>query len=361
VIRLTLRQFRTEGIVGFGLLVALAIVLAITGPHFAHVYEAFESACRASRDCTTTPNPVHNVDKPLQGALPFIVLLAPALVGIFFGAPLVAQEIESGTFRLAWTQSVTRRRWLATKLGLVGIAAMAIGGLLTWMFDWWASPIIAIDQNRFGAASFGFYGVAPIGYAAFAFALGGTTGVLIRRTVPAMAATVAGFAAARAAVTYWVRPNLASPLRELVPLSAGTGPGFLYGSRQGTMNYNVYSQSGVPTPGLGHVMLTAPQVSIPNGWVYSTTVVDKAGHAPSSHYLFQVCPVLKHFANQQFSASTAPFQACIAALTSTFRTMVTYQPASRFWPFQWAEMGIFLAAALALCALTDWWLRRHYA
>jgi hypothetical protein len=110
---------------------------------------------------------------------------------------------------------------------------------------------------------------------------------------------------------------------------------------------------------VGQVVLTAPQVNVPNGWVYSTTAVDKAGHAPTSHYLFQACPVLKQFSKPQ--ASAAQLQACLTRLTSTFHTVVTYQPPSRFWSFQWAEMGIFLAAALALCGFTYWWLRRQYA
>jgi hypothetical protein len=360
VIRLALRQFHTEAIVGLGLLVALAVVLAVTGPHLVSVSDAFKSTCRAAHDCATAPNPVLNSDKALHGALPFIVAIVPALVGLFFGAPLIARELETGTFRLVWTQSVTRKRWLAAKLGLVGIVAMAIGGLLTWMADWWASPLDAVNQDRFGAANFSFHGIAPIGYAAFAFALGVTAGALLRRTVPAMAVTVAGFAAARVAVTYWVRPNLASPVRESLPLSAGSGPGFLYGGSQGTMNFNAYIQSGVPTPGVGQVVLTAPQVNVPNGWVYSTTAVDKAGHAPTSHYLFQACPVLKQWSKPQLP-STAQLQACITRLSSTLHTVVTYQPGSRFWPFQWAEMGIFLAGALALCGLTYWWLRRQYA
>jgi hypothetical protein len=358
VIRLALRQFRTEAIVGLGLLVALAVVLAVTGPHLVSVSDAFKSTCRAAHDCATT-NPVLNSDKALQSALPFIVAIVPALVGLFFGAPLIARELETGTFRLVWTQSVTRKRWLAAKLGLVGIVAMAIGGLLTWMANWWASPLDAVNQDRFGVANFSLHGIAPIGYAAFAFALGVTAGVLLRRTLPAMAVTGAGFAAARVAVTYWVRPNLASPVRESLPLSAGSGPGFLYGGSQGTMNFNAYIQSGVPTPGVGQVVLTAPQVNVPNGWVYSTTAVDKAGHAPTSHYLFQACPVLKQFSKPQ--ASAAQLQACITRLTSTFHTLVAYQPPSRFWSFQWAEMGIFLAGALALCGLTYWWLRRQYA
>ena len=359
MIRLALRQFRTEAIVGLGLLVALAVVLAVTGPHLVSVSDAFKSTCRAAHDCATT-NPVLSVDSSLEHALEFIGIIVPALVGLFFGAPLIARELETGTFGLVWTQSVTRKRWLTAKLGLVGIVAMAIGGLLTWMADWWASPLDAVNQDRFGVANFSFHGIAPIGYAAFAFALGVTAGALLRRTVPAMAVTVAGFAAARVAVTYWVRPNLASPVRESLPLSAGSGPGFLYGGSQGTMNFNAYIQSGVPTPGVGQVVLTAPQVNVPNGWVYSTTAVDKAGHAPTSHYLFQACPVLKQWSKPQLP-STAQLQACITRLSSTLHTVVTYQPGSRFWPFQWAEMGIFLAGALALCGLTYWWLRRQYA
>ena len=154
------------------------------------------------------------------------MVVVPALIGLFFGAPLVARELETGTFRLAWTQSVTRRRWLAVKFAVVGIASMVIGGLVTWMADWWASPLDAVNQNRFGLGNFGLQGVAPIGYAAFAFALGATAGVLLRRTVAAMAVTGVGFAAARLAVTYWVRPNLASPVHESLPLSTGSGPGF---------------------------------------------------------------------------------------------------------------------------------------
>jgi hypothetical protein len=324
MIRFTFMQSRASVLVGAIGLGVVAVVLAITGPHLAHVYDAFESSCKVARDCATAPNPVLNSDKALQSALPFIVAIVPALVGLFFGAPLIARELETGTFRLVWTQSVTRERWLAAKLGLVGIVAMAIGGLLTWMADWWASPLDAVNQDRFGVANFSFHGIAPIGYAAFAFALGVTAGVLLCRTVPAMAVTGAGFAAARVAVTYWVRPNLASPARESLPLSAGSGPGFLYGGSQGTMNFNAYIQSSVPTPGVGQVVLTAPPGNVPNGWVYSTTAVDKAGHAPTSHYLFRACPVLKQLSKPQ-PPSAAQLQACLTRLTSTFHTVVAYQ------------------------------------
>ena len=67
--------------------------------------------------------------------------LAPALIGLFWGAPLIARELETGTYRLAWNQSVTRSRWTLAKLGIGGLASVAVAGLLSLMITWWASPI----------------------------------------------------------------------------------------------------------------------------------------------------------------------------------------------------------------------------
>lgn len=352
MIRLALRQFRAEAIVAFALLVTLAVVLTVTGAHLLSVSDAFKSTCSAAHDCATTLNPVVGVDGSLQQAMLFIGIIAPALVGLFFGAPLIARELETGTFRLAWTQTVTRKRWLAVKLGVVGLAAMAFGGLLTWMANWWASPLDAVNQNRFSPTQFGYHGVATIGYAAFAFALGVTAGVLLRRTVPAMAVTLAGFAAARLVVTEWVRPNFASPAHESLPFPpvAEFGSGLAF--------------NGGPTT----VSFQEAPASVPNGWVYSTEVVDKAGQAPTSRYLMHACPALGQPGSPPPSggkSSAGPVQSplvpCLHKFSATMHTLVTYQPGSRFWPFQWAEMGVFLAAALALCGLTYWWLRRQYS
>jgi ABC-2 family transporter protein len=343
VIRLTLRQFRTEAVVGFGLLTVLAIVLVITGVHLAQMNDAFEATCKATGNCASAANPVFEFDQGLQALVPIIAIVTPAVVGLFFGAPLIARELETGTFRLAWTQSVTCRRWLAVKLGLVGLVAVAIGGLLTWTVDWWESPLDAASQNRFDPVNFGFHGVVPIGYAAFAFALGVTAGVLLRRTFAAMGATLVGFVVARLAVTSWVRPNLAAPLHESFS--------FL------TARPVIGLQSPANT-----LSLIPPLMNIPNGWVYSTAVVDKSGYTPTGQYLLHACPALGQILNAGPAAGPpVAIHTCINKLSATFHTVATYQPASRFWPFQWAELGIFLAAALVLCGLTYWWLRRQSA
>lgn len=339
MIRLALRQLRTEAVIGVGLLAMLAVVLRITGGNLAQVNDAFQATCRASGNCTAAANPVRGVDQGLQALVATIATVAPALIGLFLGAPLIARELEDGTFRLAWTQSVTLRRWLAVKLGLVGLGAVAMGGLLTWMVDWWQTPLDAATQNSFDPVSFGLHGIVPIGYAAFAFALGVTVGVLLRRTVAAMGATLVGFLVARIAVTAWVRPNLTSPLHETLSFLTAR-PGFDVQVSASTLS------------------LTPPHVTIPNAWVYAATVVNHSGAMLTGPYVLHACPGIAELNQPQ---PLAALRACQDKLSATFHTLVTYQPASRFWSFQWAELGIFLAAALALCGFSYWWLRRQYA
>lgn len=209
------------------------------------------------------------------------------------------------------------------------------------MVNWWTSPLDAVTRDHFEPVNFGYHGIVPIGYTAFAFALGATTGVLLRRTVPAMGATLVGFVVARLAVEHLVRPNLASPLHQSLSV-VRTGFGSL------NLQYPAHTVSLIP-----------PAETMPNSWVLPTAVVDRSGHALTGPHLRQSCP-------RYAEAGPATIQSIHATcmnklLSASYHTVVTYQPASRFWPLQWAEMGKILAAALALCTLTYWWLRRQYA
>ena len=125
--------------------------------------------------------------------LSVLAIVFPGLLGAFWGAPLVASELESGSFRLAWAPDVSRVRWLAPRLTVAGLAAMAGAGLAAWLVTWWAGPLNRAGLNQFG--SFDARDIAPAGHAAFAFALGVLLGTLLRRTRPAMAAPLVAFAA----------------------------------------------------------------------------------------------------------------------------------------------------------------------
>jgi ABC-type transport system involved in multi-copper enzyme maturation permease subunit len=341
MIWLTWRQFRWQAITAAAALGAVAILLAATGPHLADLFNsAGLNSCGAScsRLATNFFNNVGSFDTVVFEAGIVVMYLVPALMGIFWGAPLVAREFESGTHRLAWNQSVSRTRWTAAKLGVVGAAAVGTAGLLSLAIGWWASPLDhAMNFGRPNSGSgfprisplvFAARGVAPLGYAAFAFALGVTVGVLIRKTLPAMAVTLAVFAAVQFLVPNFVRPHLIPPVHVTAPLNA-----------------NDNNELMISAP--GNKMVIVGNFNRAGAWILSNQTVTPSGKA---------------FVGPAAAAclGNAPFSACISWLNSLhLRQQVSYQPASRFWPLQFAETGIYLALAAGLGGLCFWRIRRR--
>jgi ABC-type transport system involved in multi-copper enzyme maturation permease subunit len=269
-----------------------------------------------------------------------LILAAPAVIGIFWGAPLIARELESRTLALAWTQSITRTRWLVVKLALTGLAAMAVSEALSLMQAWWADPISkaigiggpypfgsVFDQGRLGSFIFATSGITPLGYAAFGFALGTASGVLIRRAVPAMAVTLAIFVAVQVAIPLWVRPHLIPPDRTVV-----SGPSFF---QSAAMSVGTLAASAVPGQ--------------PEAWIVSSGAINAAGQPVTT--IPAVC-----LPTSAIKSASPNLGACMAS--RGIAEAITYQPASRYWPFQWIETGIFIALALALAGVCFWRLGR---
>jgi ABC-2 family transporter protein len=344
---LTWRQFRAQALTAAAALAVLAIILVITGLRLAHLYGASGiPACQAHRDCAalvsnfTNEVRANTTDTVLSDLGIGLLLVTPAIIGAFWGAPLITREIETGTFRLAWNQSVTRTRWVAVKLGLIGLASMATAGLLSLMVTWWASPIDHVTGlpagrngtptfDRLAPVLFAARGITPVGYAAFAFALGVTAGVLIRRTVPAMAATLAVFAAVAIVTPQWVRPHLVAPAHVSTALTSA-------------------SIDGWSSSGNGSQMSVEGAINLPGAWVISKQTLTPAGQ------------VFTGPAPRACMSSSSTVSACDAALGRLhLRQRVTYQPASRYWAFQWYETAIFLVLALALAGLGAWQVRRR--
>jgi hypothetical protein len=310
------------------------------------------AACVAHGNCETANAAFLKNDRQLRDWLGILVIVVPGIIGLFWGAPLIARELESGTYRLAWTQSVTRTRWLAVKLGLFGLTSIAVAGLFGLMVSWWAKPFDTVNANRFSPPNFDERGIVVIGFAAFAFALGVTAGVVIRRTLPAMATTLFAFVFARLAVIQWIRPHLIAPAHRTMALDlASTG----FGSTNS-----------------GSANLMAAPPNMPNAWIYSTRIVDEAGHRLTPRVLASACPRLSQdLAPPQGSGHAVRVQApddvksalheCVAKVGAKFHAVATYQPAGRYWTFQWYETAIFLAAALVLSGFTFWWVRRRLA
>jgi hypothetical protein len=353
---LTWRQFRTQAAVVFGVLVAIAIVLAVTGPHLVHLYDTTVKPCASHNDCGLATS-LFTEHQHLLRQLGQLVLAAPALIGIFWGAPLVAREWENNTFRLAWTQSVSRSRWLATKLGVVGLAAMIAAGLLSLMVTWWSSPFDRIARNQFSPSYFDRRDLVPIGYTAFAVALGVTAGVLIRRTLPAMAATLVAFITVRWAFFEWVRPHLMIPLKTVTAFPA---PSSNAAVSSGALNPSDWIVSQQTINGAGHVIgqnggfgpngnfsvnaSPTGRLTLSDGQICPSSI-----RVPGLHRGFQT--------GAPGRSVTNAIQECLDKLH--IRNVVTYQPTSRYWAFQWYETAIFIGLALVLAGFCFWWIRRR--
>jgi hypothetical protein len=222
------------------------------------------------------------------------------------------------------------------------------------MVTWWSSPIDRVNTQPFGV--FDQRDIVPLAYAAFAFALGVAAGVVIRRTIPAMVVTLVGFVGVRLAITSWVRPYLFAPLRFTSALLLPQGnenanpppgsllkPGAWIISDQ-TVNGTgqVIGQQGAINSGGGHMGV---------GFNYTGVKAVLQGVG--------VCP--NKFPPQ--SAPVAVFERAAQTCVDKFniREVLTYQPASRYWAFQWSETAIFVALALALVGVSFWSLRRRFA
>jgi len=338
---ITWRQFRAQTIVAVAALAATAVTLTLSGLHIARLYTVSIAGCEARRDCgAARQNFLTQVNASLGSHLPLLfgtaLVAVPAVIGIFWGAPLLTRELESGTHRLAWSQGFTRTRWLVVNLVVIGAASMAAAGLFSLMVTWSASRIDAVNMNWLQPTVFSERGIVPVGYAAFAFALGVSAGMLIRRTVPAMAVTLAVFTAAQFAMRA-VRQYLISPAHVTAPITGLTSMGIR-----------------MAPSGSGQLSVT-PSASIPGAWILGNQTVNAAGQAAGSITV----PATGPLSIQACAAGQASPQACLAGLYKAgYRQLLTYQPASRFWAFQWYETAIFLALAVALAAFCIWRVRR---
>ena len=317
------RQHRIQFLVGAALLAAFAVLIVITGVQVANQYHA---ACAAGQGCHTGSGLF--LGSHAVGFLIISTLGAPVLAGLFFGAPLVAAEAEAGTTQFAWMQSVTRRRWVAVKVGWMLLAAAVWGGVISALVTWWEGPNNAEQLNMFDPGRFDIMGIVPVVYSLFAMALGIAAGTLLRRTLPAIAVTLAGFIAVRALIALLLRPHYMSAVTVFYKVTSGFTPAGSYWQLA----------QGVVGP-------HGQQLAQPNNINYIDGV-------PAS--------ALPGACTQVSRGAFTPPPSCTQAL-SHFRAFLTYQPADRYWTFQGIETGIFLVLAAALIAVAAVTLLRRDA
>ena len=371
MIWLTWRQFRAQAATAAAALAAFATLLALTEPRLASLYTGSGFAGCHGGSCAGLANAFLG---QLSNATPFggpqgfrllpdgtnlyvtvyavgllLILIAPAITGVFWGAPLIARELETGTSRLAWNQSITRTRWLTVKLALTGAAAMAVTEAFSLLQAWWAAPISratdlggsvsVFSGGRFSPFVFATGGIAPLGYAAFGFALGVTAGLLIRRAVPAMALTLAIFAAVQVVMPLWVRPHLFPPDQTIASIESTSATYSDFGGDPRAQR----QRRPWPARRLDHLQRSR-QRRRPAGHHAARLLRADPGGIPTA-------------APGSASAFQSGVDRCLAG--HGIREAVSYQPASHYWPLQLIETGIFLALALALAGFCCWRLDRR--
>ena len=238
----------------------------------------------------------------------------PALIGAFVGAPVLARELETGTFRYAWTQGFGRWRWTLAKLVPLAVAVTAAAGAFSVLLSWYYQPYFAAgnqglslsEASPLASGLFDLRGVAFAAWTLAAFAIGALAGMLIRRVVPAIVATLAAYAGLAFAAGAFLRQHYLAPLV--------------------TSNLNV--------PGSAWVI---------SQWGTKGGQFAFAWPPPSASSSRMPGPPGRRRTRQVQRRSSLQ---CLARHGYTQWT--SYQPASRFWPFQWIEGGWLLALSVLL-------------
>jgi hypothetical protein len=312
------RQHRQQALFGVATLALIALLLLLTGLHMHSVFHSSGlGGCLASPhgDCGNLQTAFESRFSTLRQLVPFFMVL-PALLGLFWGAPLIGRELEQGTHLFVWTQGVSRLRWLTSKLAALLTLTLLLTVAYAVLISWWLGPLDRSTGDRFQPGIFDQQGLVPVAYAVFALALGIAAGAVLKRTMPAMAATLVGFVGLRLIVAGVVRKHFVSPV---------------------TKTY-------LPLPGV--------DTSHPGAWVFSQKTIDGSGHAVPQFTVGSVCRATK-------ASTQASLDHCVRA--HGFLSTDVLQPASRYWLFQGIEAALFGGLAVALLALAVWWVRRRLA
>jgi hypothetical protein len=304
----------------------LAVYVWLVGVQLHHAYAAATTCNPASPTCADLITKFNFMNHVLQGG--YVLQLVPPLIGAFIGAPLLARELETGTFRYAWTQGFERWRWALAKLVALAVVVTAAAGALSMLFSWYYAPYFATgnqglslaESSPFSSALFNLRGVSFPAWTLAAFAIGALAGMLIRRVVPAMLATLAVYTGIALVAGNVLRQHYLSPLLTRaanVPGSAWVqsqwwdrGGRFAFTDWHSAPRALLQACSGIPRGPLGK---------------------------PTEETVTQC------FARHGYTQLTS------------------YQPATRFWPFQWIEGGWLLVLSALLIAVTVWLVRRRVA
>ena len=328
----TWRQYRLQGAIALTLLALFAAAMLFYGFQMAAAWHALLRSCPAS--ATGGPDGScfgGSIVGQVPNDLRVLSELVPAVIGVLWGTPLVAHETEAGTTSFAWTQGVTRSRWLLVKAGWLLLAAAAAASVVSALVTFWSGPVNAMRGDQFSGAFFDTQGLVPVGYAVFATALGIAAGALLRRTLPAIAVTLGAFIGIRVLFDTVIRGHLMPAVTSVLSMT------------------NTWMPPGIT-------------------WVIGSTEISPGGQpftdgiSVGGYVLTPACANLVQPGALKGPSSGNPLAAALNCMQSAgFHEAVSYQPGWRYWPFQGIETGVYLLLAAALLAVAWLVVRRRDA
>jgi hypothetical protein len=301
------RQQRPATLAAAALLAVAGLILVVSGWQVtASARDSGLAACvAADRDCQVLIDAFTSRYGPILEPVSLLGALLPVALGLLFGGPLLARELEQGTHRLAWTQSVTRSRWLAAQLTMATAVLIAIAAAAAVLLTWWWGRFDQLGISSRAALERG--SLVPVATALLAFAIATTAGALIRRVVAALAAGLVAILvvtiALNLAAQAWLPPR---PLTITYP-------------------------AGQPSP----------RADL-NDQVVSSSYRDRAGRSLSPQAVDRLCP----------STAGQPADRCLAA--NGIQRVDRYQPVGLAWQRALAQSALYLAVAALFLGLA-WW------
>jgi hypothetical protein len=319
------RRYRTTIAATILALAAVGSYLVIDGKHIRSAYAAYVH-CRPvhSAPCEFAWQNLHD-GYAQPGFLGILLLFLPAVIGAFAGAPVLARELETGTFRYAWTQGVGRTRWALTAIVPGAAAVTGVMGAFGALASWHNRPLVQAGINpRLRSTDFPVTGLAAAGWALLGFALGVVAGLVWRRVIAGLATALAAWFGLALLTADVLRPHYLTQL---------TTSSLRIGGRNVTFD-QWWDKGGV---------------RVSNAEINS--VLRKIGFQEVSGG----GKVTVHPGSQ---SGVDPYQYLVQ---HGYTQVTSYQPDSRYWTFQWIEFGWLTALAVLLLGAGLWLVRRRPA
>jgi hypothetical protein len=355
------KQFLTLGL----LLILAAAFLIPTGIHYWNVYQDALTACLANstaaecRSELSTELFKSGITANIFDAIKFVVVAIPVLLATFFGLSLIGREYTDGTNLLAWTQGISRRKWLTAKMAWTLGATVSAAAVVVALHTWWWHTGNDLWLTRFQPLDFAVQGIVPIAITFFAVAVAIALGAWFKRTLPALGALLVIIIVTQSVVPMVARPNYAAPRLHKSAL------------------YTVADKSHRPD----RAPIPTDKEAI---WITEATIVNNQGqpldwiHPPRecSHTVEELERMFEEQAARDQSAQRGDREPnresyigraggpevgmrCIAE--KGYHWEVYYQPANQYWKFQAIESALYVLLSVPFIAFTYWLVLRRDA